>query len=164
MMAKELRISNESKRLLQTLSGQPCTLQRIGSDRSLFIGFGHVDRAGLKPHASTEIGAYDCSWRIVRGGRVVCGKDDAVDGVEELHERFSRICLGRCVAISQPSELDVRIEFSTDVVVDILCTISDDDEVLHIFFPNKQVLTFQAVEGWRLGRSDEPWPALSPHR
>ena len=150
-------IPDKAKRLLQALSGQPCTLQRIGSDKSLFIGFGDVETVSMKPHASTEIGTYDCSWRVISKGMVVCGRDDAVDEVSELQECLSKIYLGKFVAIRQISEFDVQIQFSTDVIVEVLCTISDNDEVIHIFFPDKEVLTFQPVEGWRFGRSDEPW-------
>ena len=150
-------IPDDAKELVHALTGQPCTLQRIGSDRSLFIGFGDVDTTSTKPHASTEIGTYDCSWRVSRGGSVLCGRDDAVDEISELQDCLSGINLGEFVAISQLSEFDVRLEFSAGICIDVLCTISDDDEVIHIFFPNKEVLTFQPSKGWRFGRSDQPW-------
>ena len=150
-------IPDEAEQLLQKLVGQPCTLRRVGGDRSLFIGFGYVETTTTKPHASTEIGTYDCAWRVSQDGKVLCGRDDAVDDVSELEERLSRIDIGTFAAVSALSEFDIRIQFSTGVSLDILCTISDDDEVMHIFFPDKVVLTFQPVKGWQLGRSDEPW-------
>jgi hypothetical protein len=53
--------------------------------------------------------------------------------------------------------LDVRIEFDNGVSVDILATISDDDEVLHIFCPDKFVIAFSIADGWSAGPSDEAW-------
>jgi hypothetical protein len=150
-------IPDDVKLLLQSLVGQSCTLQRINRDRSLFIGFGEVEETSSKPHATTEIGIYDCSWRISSNGKIVCGKDDAVDELADLQECFNRINLGEFVALSQITEFDIRIQFSTSINLDILCTTSDDDEAFHIFFPSKVVLTFNPDEGWRLGRSDKPW-------
>lgn len=145
------------KELLQSQAGQVCSIKRIGSNRSLFIGFGDVETSGIQPHARMEIGSYDCSWRVIRQDEVICGKDDAVDRLSELQDALLKIDFGGFVDINQISEFDIRVGTSTGVCVDILCTISDDDETLHIFFPDKQVLTFQATKGWRLGRSDEPW-------
>jgi hypothetical protein len=150
-------IPDDARVLIKELIGQTCTLQRIGSDRSLFIGFGEVDETRTMPHGAIEIGTYDCAWRVSLAGKVLCGKNDAVDDVSELQACFSKINLGEILEITQTSEFDVRIRFSTNICVDILCTISDGDEVLHIFFPMKKVVTFCPNEGWRFGRSDEPW-------
>lgn len=158
MVARPLKVIPEkAKLLLEELRGRSCTLQRIGSDKSLFIGIGEIDTSGTTPHAEIEFGTYDCAWRVSQEGKVICGIDDAVDEVHELENCFSAVALGDFMALKQLSEFDVRLEFSTGVVVDILCTISDDDEVIHVFFPHKEVLTFQSEAGWRFGRSDEPW-------
>ncbi|MCP4097095.1 MAG: hypothetical protein GY748_12730 [Planctomycetaceae bacterium] len=158
MVARPLKVIPEkAKLLLEELRGRSCTLQRIGSDKSLFIGIGEIDTSGTKPHAEIEFGTYDCAWRVAREGKVICGSDDAVDEVLELENCFSAVVLGDFMALQQLSEFDVRLAFSTGVVVDIMCTISDDDEVIHVFFPRKEVLTFQPETGWRFGRSDEPW-------
>ena len=77
-------IPEKAKLLLDKLRGQPCTLQRIGSDKSLFIGIGEVDTSGTKPHAEVEFGTYDCAWRVIREGKLICGRDDTVDEVIEL--------------------------------------------------------------------------------
>jgi hypothetical protein len=142
---------------LNQLFGLECTLQRIGTDRSLFIGFGDVDTSTTKPHAAFEIGTYDCSWRVVDGHRVLCARDDAVDDVNELNQKFSTIKFGVIGSIFPLSELDVRIQFLNGVNVDVLCSISDDDQILHIFLPAKRVIRFSLANGWQMGRSDMPW-------
>ncbi len=158
MVARSIElVSTKAKRLLDELVGKSCTLQRVGSDRSLFLGFGEIDRARTVPHAGTEIGTYDCAWRICQNGKVICGRNDPVDDVKELQEMLSSVDLGEFRSISLISEYDVRIQFSTGKTVDVLCTVSGDDEVVHVFFPENEVLVFQPEHGWRFGRSDQPW-------
>ncbi len=150
-------IPDRAKMLLQKLKGKSCTLQRVGSDRSLFIGFGEIDNSGAKPHANVEFGTYDCAWRVSQEGKVICGSGDVVDEVIELEDCLSMVDLGCFSDLKLLTEFDVRLEFLTGVFIDVMCTISDDDEVLHVFFPDNEVLTFQPQVGWRFGRSDEPW-------
>lgn len=142
---------------LKELIGKECTLQRIGTDRSLFIGFGSITTTTAKPHAEFEIGTYDCAWRVFDGKRILCGRNDAVDDMDELNQRFSKLQLGKIVSIDRLTELDTRIEFSNGLSVDICCTISDDDQILHIFLPMKRVIRFSLCDGWRIGPSDSPW-------
>jgi len=142
---------------LSALVGQSCTLQRIGTDRSLSIGFGRIDASGVAPHGEWEIGTYDCSWRVVRKGRVLCGCEDAVDSVDDLRERFMQVGIGEFLSLEHLSEYDLRVNFSSGTSIDILCTISDDDEVMHVFFPGKLVAAFSVKNGWMIGPSDKPW-------
>ena len=141
--------------------GLKCILQRIGDDRSLFVGFGELHSANsgrsIIPHAEWEIGSYDCGWRVARDGEIVCGKDDTIDDIRELKDRFSNIQLGSFVSLYNFSDFDTRIMFSCGTIIDILGTMSDDDEILHMFFPDNEVATFSIREGWLLGRSDRPW-------
>lgn len=143
--------------MIDDLVGRPCTLQRVGSDRSLFLGFGVIDTERTIPHARIEMGTYDCAWRVCHNGKVICGRNDMVDDVDELQEMLSGVRLGEFQSIGLISEYDVRIQFSTGAMVDVLCTVSGDDEVVHVFFPEHEVLVFQPEQGWRFGRSDQPW-------
>ena len=144
------------------LVGQVCSRQFIGEDRSLHLGFGEVIRhksvIAEADHGEWEIGTYSCSWRVVSDGRIVCGSQDAVDHIDELRQRISEVDWGRCTALWQPTDLDVRVEFEGGVFVDFLATISEDDEIVHIFFPNKFVIEFSTRGGWVAGPSDKPWP------
>ena len=142
---------------IRSLVGRECTLQRVGNDKSLFIGFGNIHNMNTTPHGTWEIGAYDCSWRVVRSGSVLCGRDDAIDKINDLQTAFRDIKLGDFVSLNHLTDLDIRITFLCGTAIDVLCTISEDDEVLHIFFPENQVIVFSVGEGWRMGRSDKPW-------
>lgn len=145
------------ERMLSLMIGQQCSLQRVANDKSLFVGFGQVQDSTTTPHAVWEIGTYNCAWRVVRSGKVICGRDDAIDDIIELKDAFANVKLGSFESIGHISEFDVRIGFSCGTAIDVLCTLSDNDQVLHIFFPEKEVATFSLDAGWRLGRSDAPW-------
>ncbi len=148
---------------LSRVIGQVCSRQHIGKDRSLNLGFGAVVRRksaiAEADHGTWQIGTYTSSWRIVYGRQVVCGSQDAVDDVEEMRQKISEMQWGRLAAIRQLNELDVRVELDNGVIVDFLATISDDDEIVHVFFPEKEVVEFSIVGGWTSGPSDKPWPA-----
>ena len=149
-------------RELRALVGQSCTLHRIRTDRSLSIGFGSIDGSGRSPHGEWEIGTYRGSWRVVRNGVILCGSRDAVDSINDLNDCLTRTGIGEFLSIEHLSRLDFRVNFSSDVSIDIFCTFSDDDEVLHIFFPGKKVAAFSAQTGWMMGPSDQPWNPAPP--
>ncbi len=141
---------------LKLLVGQKCSLQRVANDKSLFLGFGEVQESTTTPHGTWEIGTYDCAWRVLRSGKVICGRDDAIDDIGELKDALGGITLGNFESLSHVSEFDFRVRFSCGTAIDILCTISDDDQVIHVFFPQKEVAVFSVLAGWRFGRSDRP--------
>jgi len=149
------------KKCVSQVIGQKCVRCHIGDDRSFFLGFGEIvtlkSRLVEAQHATWEIGTYYDSWRIVKSGEIICGRQDAVDSVQELRQTVSRVSWGNCCAIRQLTRFDVRIEFGNDLAVDILATTSEDDEVLHIFCPEKMVVTFSLAHGWVAGRSDTAW-------
>ena len=152
-----MKIPDELAMKLQAMAGQQCSLQRVANDKSLFLGFGEILNSATAPHGAWEIGTYDCSWRIIREGKVLCGRDDTIDDIVELKDAVKRIRMGCFASLSHLSEFDIRITLSCGTKIDFLCTISEDDEVLHVFFPSKEVAVFTAMDGWRLGRSDEAW-------
>ena len=147
--------------LLEQLVGQQCCRQHVGNDRSLFLGFGSLVRMesalGDSVHGKWEIGTYNSCWRIVEGTTIVCGSRDFPDSVAELKHTVDRLKLGRFCRLEQITEFDVRVECDSGLYVDVLGTISDDDEFLHVFCPEKRVVTFSAADQWRVGPSDEPW-------
>ncbi|MGD0619750.1 MAG: hypothetical protein ABSB67_19045 [Bryobacteraceae bacterium] len=108
------------------------------------------------------MGTYHNAWRVVRDGIVVFGSQDAVDSIDELNVALGRVELGRFVSLRQPSDLDVRIEFDNGIMVDILSTISHEDESFHIFCPGSLAVTFSVRGGWKIGPSDKPWGSSDP--
>jgi hypothetical protein len=80
-----------------------------------------------------------------------------VEHIDDLRQKMSAIEWTQCSAIRQLTDLDVQVEFDNGVFVDFLATISDEDEVLHLFCPDKLVVTFSIAEGWMVGPSDKPW-------
>ncbi|WP_076350452.1 hypothetical protein [Paludisphaera borealis] len=147
--------------------GQICCHQHISKDRSLSLGFGdvvrHTSAIADADHGKWEVGTYYSSWRILRGKQIVCGSQDTVDSIDALREAMNSVKWGSCTSIRQLTDFDVRVEFDNDVVVDFLATISDEDEVFHLFCPNKIVVAFSITDGWRAGPSDKPWGAERGH-
>lgn len=148
-------VPSDINKKLQSIVGQSISTIFVRGKR-LCIGFGEVSKATTIAHGEWEVGTYDCSWRVVRDNRVVCASNDAIDIPSELEDSLKACDLGEFVGVMQLSELDTRFIF-THGNLDILCTISDDDEILHVFFPDKEVATLSVSEGWVLGRSDRGW-------
>lgn len=142
---------------LRSMLGQSISSVFVRGKR-LCIGFGRLSEATTIAHGEWEIGTYECSWRIVQKSRVTCASNDPVDTPTELEEALKACDLGEFSGMQPLSEFDTRFLF-TRGSVDILCTISDEDELLHIFLPEKEVATLSVSEGWMLGRSDRPWSA-----
>lgn len=152
----ELTADEAAGLLLDRLARRACGLVRVGGDRNLILGFGAVRQSRIRPRAEVELGVEDCAWRVSRGAAVLCGRNDAVDAVAELQDRLSAVDVGRLVAVDELSGFDVRFRFSSGLNVDVLTTVSDDDDTLNVFFTD-EVLAFSPARGWRFGRSDEPW-------
>jgi hypothetical protein len=144
---------------LKLLLGQKCTFCRVESDKSLFLGFGetHFSKRTGTPHGEWEIGTYDGGWRFVRPGMLVCSRYDLGSTCTELNVCVNTIHLGYLKEVSNVSEFDVRFTFSCGTCIDFLTTISDDNEVVHIFIPDKEIVVYTAEYGWQIGRSDLPW-------
>lgn len=147
--------------IIGQMAGLECSQREVGRSRSLSLGFGQESPASRRlsgpPYREWEIGTYHGGWRVVSGGKVVCGSQDVVDSIGELDSALQKVALGRFVSLRMAGELDVRIEFDNDTAVDFLATISDDDELLHIFCADGRVAVFSIPGGWRIGAADEPW-------
>jgi hypothetical protein len=128
--------------------------------RSLSLGFGAEVRSTInlneKAYREWEIGTYRSAWRVVRGGVVLCGSQDAIDSIDDLNFALGRIHLGRFVSLRQFADLDVQIEFHTGVAVDFLATTSDEDECFHVFCPGERFIEFSVRGGWKVGPFDKP--------
>lgn len=146
---------------LAALSGQPCCRKRIGRGKSLSLGFGkkvfHGNAKLVEEYyGEWELGSYYPAWRIIGGGKILCASQDAVDSLEELQVRLDELAIGSFVSLSQTAEFDTRIELEGGFRVDFLSTISDDDESFHIFGPSALFVRFGPIQGWSIGKSDEP--------
>jgi hypothetical protein len=149
---------------LTGLIGQPCCRKRVGRGKSLSIGFGKkVFHGNAKLvdeyYGEWELGSYYPAWRIVRDGKILCASQDAVDSLEELQVRLDELAIGPFIALSQTSEFDTRIELEGDFHIDFLGTISDDDKSFQIFGPSALFIGFSPLQGWCVGKSDEPSPS-----
>ncbi len=142
--------------------GMPCCTQRVCSDGALKLGFGDCMKKLIRGReilsGRWNLVTYTCAWRVVRDGRVVCGSQDLDNSPEQLQRTLSQIHQIPFVSMCHLSSLDVRIQLAMNVSVDILCTMSDDDDALQFFLPNHLVATFSQKCKWRLGASDRPWP------
>jgi len=146
--------------IISGVVGLPCSRKEVGRSRSLSLGFGGEVRSSVKLndklYREWEIGTYRSAWRVVCGGTVLCGSQDVVDSIDELDAALQKIELGRFVSLRMIDDLDIRIEFDNGKAVDFLSTMSDEDEVLHIFCPDRRVVEFSVRGGWKTGPTDRP--------
>lgn len=146
---------------LVTLIGQPCCRKRIGRGKSLSLGFGKkVFHGNAKLvdeyYGEWELGSYYPGWRIVQGGKILCASQDSVDSLQELQIRLDKLALGSFISLSQTTEFDARIDLEGGFHVDFLGAISDDDKTFQIFGPAALFVGFSPLQGWFVGKSNEP--------
>lgn len=142
--------------MLKSIVGMTITTRFIGKGNRFSIGFGIVSKKTTVDHGEWEIGTYDCAWRVLKDGAIIVASDDAVESQQDLLDIFESCNIGEFVGLHHLTALDTRFTFSRGCI-DILCSISDDDQILHIFFPESVVAIFSISKGWVLGRSDKPW-------
>jgi hypothetical protein len=161
LMTHEMNPSSDAALSIQKIVGLFCSRKEVGRGRSLSLGFGDHTLSTItindKVYREWEIGTYRCAWRVVRGGIVVCGSQDAVDSIDGLNVALARVELGRFASLRNLTELDVRVEFDNEVATDFLAAASDDDECLHIFCPGQLYIQFSVRAGWTMGPTDKPW-------
>ncbi len=145
------------------LIGKPCCRQRVGEYRSLCLGFGervpHSKKRNLVDsfYGEWEIGTYNAAWRIIRDKKIICGSMEPVDSNAELCEKLELIQLGSMTGIEMRSRFDICIQLDNNIVIEFLCAASCDDEMLHILGPNHLAVEYKYDNGWRMGKSNEPW-------
>lgn len=142
--------------------GKACCRQRVGRMHSLSIGFGERIFHGKSNLPDTfygewEIGTYSTAWRVIQNVKILCGSQDTDESISDLDERLNTIGLGRIIAVHAISRFDIRIAFDGDTIIDFLGSISDDDEIFHIFGPNNLYIEYSVCDGWKVGKSNEPW-------
>jgi hypothetical protein len=77
----------------------------------------------------------------------------------ELDARLGAIVLAPVEEIRMISSLDIEIRLTSGVSVHFLGVASDDDELFHVFCPDKVYLEYSVASGWKIGKSDQPWKA-----
>lgn len=157
-MLNDTKISD----FLSELKGKKCCRKRVGSGRSLSIGFGEKlpnsnSKAVDSFYGEWEIGTYSSSWRIVANGEIICGSMNVVDSIDELDQQIQTLLLGSIVDIETISPFDIRVILDQSVFIDFMCAAADDDEIFHIFGPESLYIEYKYADGWRIGKSNVAW-------
>jgi len=162
MKLPQRNMDRKIKAFIKPMLGKVCCKKRVWSFKSLKLGFGKKVYHGKKLiddfYGEWEITTYCYAWRVIKNGKILCGSSDAVDHVNELTAVLKRIKFGRIISLEQLSNFDVQVGFDTGVVVDFLATVSDEDEGIVIFSPERKAIKFTVGSGWKTGPSDKPWP------
>jgi len=160
---------SEVASLLQPMLGLPNCRTDVGQRKSLHLGFGERvfdgdERLRTRFYGEWEIGTYDSAWRVVKGNSILLARGD-LGNSNDLAVRLSQISLGTISGLVQPSPLDLRLEFNTDVIVEIFASTSKrDEDFFHIFLPGKKYLGLSARGVWTLSDSDKPEAESNPIR
>ena len=154
-------MNQEVQAAIRPMIGKACCRARVGSPRSLSIGFGKRlphghRRLGDSYYGEWEIGTYYGSWRIIKEGVIICGSNDT-DGCEDLSRRLMALEFGRILSVRNVDAYDISAEFDSGIVVNFLATSSDEDERFHIFCPDSIYVEFSVGGVWRIGKSNAPW-------
>ncbi len=130
----------------------------------LHIGFGerifHNDASLVDPYyGEWEIGTYYAAWRVIKNNEVLCGSSEVVDSLGELNDKLENIKLKKLLSIQMISQLDIRLEFENAIRIEFMDFNGDkDDEVVHIFGPNKFYAEYLVTKGWVIGVSNKSQP------
>ena len=155
-------MNSEVLSIIKSIFGKQCCSARVGAYRSLSFGFGervfhNNPKLEYDYYGEWEIGTYYCAWRIMKADKILCGVSDTVDSIEELNRNIQSIEFGAFTSLSNLSNIDVRLETDSGIIVDFLPTIRDEDEYFHIFGPNNVYIELSPGGVWSVGRSDTPW-------
>ena len=140
---------------IKPIFGKNCCRVKVGASKSLSMGFGekfYHNNPKLNDdfYGEWEIGTYYCAWRALKGDKILCGVSDPIESIEELNKSINEIKFGALVSIKQLTNIDVRLEFDSGIVVDFLSTISDEDEYFHIFCPNDVCIELTTGGKWTI--------------
>ncbi len=145
---------------LNTVLGQTCCRQYVGYDLSLFIGFGEIvfvkNPWGAYPCGKWEIGIYRSAWRLIKNKRIICGSKCLFESLEELQQKIEKLEGAKCTGIRMLTEFDVRVEFDHGFCIDIFGVFGDEDEVVHMFLPQRRVLALSNLGEWTAGDCKSP--------
>jgi hypothetical protein len=164
MKIKRAELGEEFREFLKPIFGKACCRQRVSEPRGLRLGFGEKIYHGNPKlidayYGDWELGTYYCAWRVIKGGRILCGSDDSVESANELNSAICQIDFGAIQSIEHLSSLDIRLGFDTGIMVDFLATTSDGtDECLGIVHNSShRAAEFSVEDGWTIGASNLPW-------
>jgi hypothetical protein len=159
MMTPRSRLNEDVLRIIDRLSGEPCSRKEVGRMKSLSLGFGDEVAKDKKfpqrVYRSWELGTYRGAWRVTQRGIVLCGSQDTSTR-DEMNIALQNIAFGNFVSLQQLTDLDIRIELSDGISVEFFATMSDDDECFHIFCPDNVYIEFSVRNRWTVGCSDKP--------
>lgn len=156
-------MNKEILNIISSVYGKKCCRVAVGNYKSLSFGFGerifHNNHC-LKDkfYGEWEIGTYYGSWRVLKNNKIILGSYLSEDDIDFLNKKINEIEFGEVVAITNLSELDVRVVFSNGVMVDFIPTFSDEDEVFHMFCPENIYVEFTSEGLWKIGKSNVPSP------
>jgi len=153
-------MNEDISKVIKPLLGKKCCRVKVGSYKSLSLGFGektyHNDpRLNDDYYGEWEAGSFYCAWRIMRGGNILYGADDSVEYLEKLNA--DAIDMGKLISLEQLSDIDMRLKFDSGIVVDFFATVSDTDEYFHIFCPDHIYVELAAGGKWSIGESNKPF-------
>lgn len=145
---------------IRPLIGKQCCRAAIGEFKSLSLGFGekiYHRNPKLRDtyYGEWEIGTYQCAWRVMEKNKILLGKNDTQQE-NVLDNKLKRIRFGRIASINQITDLDIRLSFDNEMIVDFFATISDDDEYFHIFCPDNMWIGLLPGGKWIIRKSDKP--------
>lgn len=155
-----LRAPRAVRATVASMVGKRCWRKEIGEHRSLSLGFGcEVHRKtsfGERVYGEWEAGTYSASWRVLRGGEVVCGSGDEIEGRVSVNHVLAAIEFGELLSIAVPPGV-VRLRFETGVVVEFFRVRSDSSEWFHVFCPANVFVELRGRGSWTVGPSNKPW-------
>lgn len=156
------------RQLVSPAIGKDCCTIRVGSSRSLALGFGERvyhsnSKLPYKFYGEWELRTYNAAWRVVAGdSSIICGSGDTVEQMGQLELRLGASGLGRWVDVQMTSKFDLLLQLSNSISVHFLGATADDDELFHIRCPDSLVAQYKVAQGWRIGRSDVAWTSSDP--
>jgi len=155
--------------ILQPIIGLPNCRTDVGERKSLSLGFGERvfhqnERLRTQFYGEWEVGTYYSAWRVIKGATILLARGD--EGTSnDLAARLEDIPLGTIAVLVQSSPRDLRLEFNTGVIVEVLAdTSKPDEECFHIFLPGKKYMELSAGGVWTLTDSDKPEADSNPIR
>ena len=154
-------MNKEIQDAISLLYGKMCNRVAVGNSKSLSFGFGEKifhNNARLKDtfYCEWEVGTYYSSWRIIKNNQIILGSNDSND-INLLSKKIHEIAFTEIISITNFSDHDVRVTFNNDIIVDFLPVFTDEDEVFHVFCPEKNYIEFTSQGLWKIGKSNVPW-------
>ena len=137
-------LSNFTKEMV----GKDCCRKRVGSFKSISLGFGEKVFHGKSNFADPfygewEINAYTAGWRIVRDGVIVSGSRDLFEPDYEHDSALQLIRLGKVMSINvEPGKYDAVVNFERNTSIEFVKLACGCSELFNVFSPSGEVLSY----------------------